>query len=149
MRKNCPPDQLSLLDLLIDLRPKTPGIASFNIDLPIREALSGAIKECQYSRYQIAARMSELLAIEVTKSMIDSWTADSREGVNRFPACYLPAFCHVVGSLEPLRIMADLLGTYVIQGMEAVLTELARVRIQKKKLSERERALETALRGMK
>ena len=149
MAKNCQTNQLSLLDLLKDLRPKNNDFASFNIDLRLRDAISQAIKDCPHSRFQIAAKMSELLGVEITKSMIDSWTAESREGLYRFPACYLPAFCHVVGSLEPLRIMADLLGAYVIQGEEAILTELGRVKDQKRKLSEREKALETQLQGMR
>jgi hypothetical protein len=150
MKKNCQnPDQLSLLNLLQDLRPKTNRFASFNIDLQLREAISEAIRRCQSSRFQIAARMSELLGLEISKSMIDSWTAESREGVNRFPACYLPAFCEAVGSLEPLRIMVDLLGAYVIEGEEAILTEMGRIDDQKKKLSDREKALKTVLQGMR
>ena len=149
MAKNCQTNQLSLLDLLKDLRPKNNDFASFNIDLRLRDAISQAIKDCPHSRFQIAAKMSELLGVEITKSMIDSWTAESREGLYRFPACYLPAFCHVVGSLEPLRIMADLLGAYVIQGEEAILTELGRIKEQKKKIAIREKALESQLQGMR
>ena len=149
MAKNCQTNQLSLLDLLKDLRPKDNDFASFNIDLRLRDAISQAIKDCPHSRFQIAAKMSELLGVEITKSMIDSWTAESREGLYRFPACYLPALCHVVGSLEPVRIMADLLGAYVIQGEEAILTELGRLKEQKKKMAVREKALETVLQGMR
>jgi len=149
MAKNCQTNQLSLLDLLKDLRPKNNGFASFNIDLQLREAISQAIKDCSHSRFQIAAKMSELLGVEITKSMIDSWTAESREGLYRFPACYLPALCHVAGNLEPLRIMVDLLGAYVIQGEEAILTELGRLKEQKKKMAVREKALESVLQGMR
>ena len=148
MKKFCHSDQLNFFDLLKDLRPKNTEFSSFNIDLQLRDAISKAIKECPHSRFQIAAKMSEILGFEITKSMIDAWTAESREGVYRFPACYLPAFCHVVGSLEPLRIMADLLGVYVIEGEEALLTEIGRIQEQKKKLSEKEKALETVLRGI-
>jgi len=149
MVKNCQTNQLSLLDLLKDLRPKNNDFASFNIDLRLRDAISQAIKDCPHSRFQIAAKMSELLGVEISKSMIDSWTAESREGLYRFPACYLPALCHVVGSLEPVRIMVDLLGAYVIQGEEAILTELGRLKEQKKKMTVREKALESVLLGMK
>ena len=149
MAKNCQTNQLSLLDLLKELRPKNNDFASFNIDLRLRDAISQAIKDCPHSRFQIAAKMSELLGVEITKSMIDSWTAESREGLYRFPACYLPALCHVVGNLEPVRIMADLLGVYVIQGEEAILTELGRIKEQKKKIAVREKALETVLQGMR
>ena len=149
MAKNCQTNQLSLLDLLKDLRPKNNDFASFNIDLRLRDAISQVIKDCPHSRFQIAAKMSELLGLEITKSMIDSWTAESREGLYRFPACYLPALCQVVGSLEPVRIMADLLGAYVIQGEEAILTELGRLKEQKKKMAVREKALESVLQGMR
>lgn len=146
MAKNCQTNQLSLLDLLKDLRPKNNDFASFNIDLRLRDAISQAIKDCPHSRFQIAAKMSELLGVEITKSMIDSWTAESREGLYRFPACYLPAFCHVVGSLEPLRIMADLLGGYVIESRDALLTKLGKIKEEKRMLSEEEKAVESLLR---
>ena len=149
MIKNRNPNQLSLLDLLKDLRPQISDSSTFNIDLQLRDAISCAIKECPHSRFQIAAKMSEVLGFEITKSMIDSWTAESREGVYRFPACYLPAFCHVVGNLEPLRILADLLGVYVIEGEDALLTELGRIEEQKQKLSEKEKAVKSILQGMR
>jgi hypothetical protein len=148
MIKNQNHSQLSLLDLLEDLRPKVSDSASFNIDLQLREAISRAIKECPHSRYQIAARMSELLGVEITKSMLDSWTAESKEGIYRFPACYLSAFCRAVGSLEPLRILADLLGVYVIESRDALWTKLGKLKEQKKKISEEEKAVESILQGM-
>ena len=149
MAKNCNPNQLSIFDLLKDLRPQVADSSTFNIDLQLRDSISRAIKECPHSRFQIAAKMSELLGFEITKSMIDSWTAESREGVYRFPACYLPAFCHVVGSFEPLRILADLLGCYVIEGEDALLTELGRIEEQKRKLFEKEKALKAILQGVR
>jgi hypothetical protein len=149
MGKNQNHSQLSLLDLLKDLRPKTGDSASFNIDLQLREAISRAIKDCPHSRYHVAAKMSELLGIEITKSMLDSWTADSKEGIYRFPACYLPAFCKALGNIEPLRIMADLLGVYVIEGEDALLTQLGKIRDQKEQLLEKERAIKTVLQGMR
>jgi hypothetical protein len=93
--------------------------------------------------------MSEVLGFEITKSMIDSWTAESREGVYRFPACYLPAFCHVVGNLEPFRILADLLGVYVIESKDALLMKLGRIKDEKRKLTEEEKAVEAKLQGMR
>src|SRR4030042_6264477 len=115
MKKFCHPDQLSFFDLLKDLRPQNSGFSSFNIDILLRETISQAIKDSPLSRFQIAAQMSEALGVEVSKTMIDSWTAESREGINRFPACYLPAFCDAVGSIEPLRMLADLDGAFIIQ----------------------------------
>ena len=149
MTKICHPNQLSFLSLLADLRPKMTEFSSFNIDLLLRETISQAIKESPLSRFQIAARMSELLGVEVSKTMIDSWTADSREGINRFPACYLPAFCQAVNSIEPLKALADLIGAFVIQGPEALDLELKRIEDQEKILGDKKRAVKVMKLGMK
>jgi hypothetical protein len=148
MGKNCHPNQFSLLDLLKDLRPKDTEFSSFNIDLRFRKALHDAIKSSHLSREQIAMKMSELLGREVTKDMIDSWTAESREGMNNIWAVNLPAFCHVVESIEPLRILADLNGCYVIQGPEALDLELKKIWDQRKILDERERSIKIHKQGM-
>lgn len=149
MKKFCHPDQLNFFDLLKDLRPKNADFSSFNIDLLLRETISRAIKECPLSRFQIACQMSEALAVEISKSMIDAWTAESREGVNRFPACYLPAFCKVTGSIEPMRVLADLIGCFVIQGEDALHIELHKIDDQKQRIAEREKAIRAILKGMK
>jgi hypothetical protein len=147
MKKFCHPGQLSFMDLLSDLRPKLE-ISVLNIDLLFRATLAKAIKESGLSRIQIAAQMSVALDIEITKAMLDSWTAESREGLNRMPACYLPVFCQVVESVEPMRVLADLNGCFVIQGPEALDLELKRLEDQKKAIAEKERAIKTIRRGM-
>ena len=149
MKKFCHPDQLSFFDLLKDLRPQNSGFSSFNIDLLLRETISQAIKESPLSRFQIAAKMSDALGVEVSKTMIDSWTAESREGINRFPACYLPAFCHAVNSIEPLRVLADLVGSVVVQGEDALRIEMSKIEEQEQRLSEKKKAIKTILNGVK
>ncbi len=148
MKKFCSPNQLPLFELLKDLRPKIE-ISVLNIDLLFRTTLAKAIKESSLSRIQIAAKMSEALDIEITKTMLDSWTAESREGTNRFPACYLPVFCSVVGSIEPLKVLADLIGCFVVEGEEALLIELSKIESQKQKLSQKEKAVKSILQGMR
>lgn len=149
MKKFCHPNQLSFFDLLKDLRPRNTEFSSLNIDLLLRETIAQAIKECPLSRFQIAARMSELLGVEVSKTMIDAWTAESREGVNRFPACYLPAFCHAVGSIEPLKMLADLVGSVVVQGEEALLIEMSKIEEQEHNLLKKKRAIKAILQEVK
>ena len=148
MKSFANPNQASLFDLVQDLRPKIE-ISVLNTDLLFRSSLSKAIKESSHSRIQIAAKMSEALDIEITKAMLDSWTADSREGLNRFPACYLPVFCQVVGSIEPLQILVDLIGCFVIRGPEALDLELKKIEDQEKKLAERKRAIKIHLQAMR
>jgi len=149
MKKIANPNQLNLLDFLKDLRPKNTEFSSFNIDLRFREALREAIKESPHSRVQIAMKMTELLGREITKNMIDSWTAESREGLNNIWAVDLPAFCHAVGSIEPHRVLVDPNGCFVVQGEDALQMELSKVEAEKQRLSEKGKAIKTILQGMR
>ncbi len=148
MKKIANPNQLSLLEILKDLRPKVE-ISIENIDILFRATLTKAIRESGLSRIQIAAKMSEALDIEITKTMLDAWTAESREGVNRFPACYLPIFCETVGSIEPYRVLADLNGCFVIQSEQALMVELSKIDAEKEKLQKKEKAIKAILNGVK
>jgi len=143
------PAKLSFLSLLEDLRPKME-ISMEDIDILLRTSLSNAIKKSSLSRVQIAAKMSEILNVEITKSTLDSWTAASREGINRFPACYVLVFCQIVDSIEPLQILADKVGRFVIQWPEALDLEFKKkIEDQKKRLAEREKTLKTMRLGMR
>jgi hypothetical protein len=115
---------------------------SFDIDRQFREAISAALKQCSLSRWQVAARMSELTGAEITKTMLDSWTAESKE-LHRFPAIFLPAFCEAVGSSEPLKIMGGLVGVFVLPGPEALRAEIRRIdeEIQRKQAEKKKRVI--------
>lgn len=123
-----------------------PG--SFNIGVQIREMISEGIKQSGLSRYETAARMSELVGEEITKSQLDSWTAESKEG-HRFPVQYLAAFAKTTGYIEPLRLIADMIGCYIVESEGALLSELGRIDQYKRKLSEREKAIREFLKQMK
>jgi len=70
--------------------------------------------------------MSELVGIDITRTMLDSWTAESKER-HRFPAIFLPAFCKAVGSTEPLKLLAKFAGSFVLPGPEALRAEIKRI----------------------
>jgi len=107
--------QMDLLALLEQLGRETPARepGSMNVDVVLRGALSEAIRQFRGDRYEVASGMSRVLGIEVTKSQLDAWTAESKEHSHRFPAAYLPAFCQVVGSWRPLAILAEVGGKRV------------------------------------
>jgi hypothetical protein len=149
MKRFANPDQLTIFELLKDYRPQNTEFTIINMDLFLRDVLTKAIKESAHSRYQIAARMSELLRTEITKTMIDAWTAESREGLNMIPACRLPALMIALetGTIEPLKVLADPLGAVVLQGEQALDLELKRIEDQEKKLSEKKKAIK-AIKGM-
>lgn len=124
--------------------PATPCGGGLEIGVRLRHLLAELLKACPHTRYQVAARMSELLGAEVSKHQLDSWTADSRDGW-RFPLEYLPAFEVAVETHAVTAWLADLRGATLLVGKEALLAELGRVERAKQDLLGREKALKRML----
>ncbi len=137
--------QLTIFDLVKEDGEKDylePG--SFNISVRLRGCMSEGLKRCICSRFEVAARMSELVGTEITKSQLDSWTAESKE-YHRFPAEYLPAFCAVTGYKKPLRMMARMIKCYLLEGKEALMSEIGQIDQAKKDLVRREKEIRSFL----
>lgn len=142
--KKCLDNQISIFEFLENAQngacraAQTPG--SLDIDRIFRETISETLRNCPLSRYQVAARMSELLGQDITKTMLDSWTAESKEQ-HRFLAVFLPAFCEAVGSTEPLRMLGQQIGAFVLPGPEALRSEIQRIEeeIMRKQADKRRR----------
>lgn len=139
------PKQASLFDFLKNYQQESQTqrpAGSFDIDRQFRDAISEALKRCPLSRYQVVARMSELTETDITKTMLDSWTAESKEG-HRFPAIFLPAFCEATGCSEPLKLLGKLVGVFVMPGPEALRAEIQRIEedINKKQNEKRKRLI--------
>jgi hypothetical protein len=140
--------QASLFDILKELHTENTTknnhqpAGSFDIDRQFRAAISESLKHCPLSRWQVSARMSELTGTEITKTMLDSWTAESKEA-HRFPAIFLPAFCEAVGCSEPLKMMGRRVGVFVLPGPEALRAEIQRIEeeINKKQADKRKRMM--------
>ncbi len=136
--------QASLFDIIKNFQEDNASrpAGSFDIDRQFREAISQALKNCPLSRWQVAARMSELTGCEISKAMLDSWTAESKEA-HRFPAIFLPAFCEAVGCSDPLRILGKMVGVFVLPGPEALRAEIHRIEeeINRKQNEKRKRML--------
>ncbi|MDH4317116.1 MAG: hypothetical protein OEV64_01880 [Desulfobulbaceae bacterium] len=118
--------QLNLFEVLKNcpaVNASKPTEGSLNIQAQLRSSLVHAIKNCSLSRHQIAGEMSHLLGHEVSKTTLDSWTAESKER-NRIPAEYLPAFCKITGDRDPLRILAEAGDMYAMPGPEALRAEI-------------------------
>jgi hypothetical protein len=128
--KKCLDNQISIFEFLEHAQSESaraeasPG--GMDVDRVFREAVSDALRNCPWSRYQVAARMSEMIGQDITKTMLDSWTAESKEQ-HRFPAVFLPAFCEAVGSTDPLRMLGRTVGAFVLPGPEALRAEIQRI----------------------
>lgn len=148
-------DQLNIFDLIREIskkqaeaasQPQTHGKAS--IDAAVRALISEALKKCPLSRYEVAAKMSEILGVEITKAQIDSWSAESKEN-HRFPYIYTGAFCMATGDKALARYMSDLCGGYFIEGEDVIRLELGKIEEQKQELAKKERAIREFLENIK
>jgi len=139
------PDQITIFEIIQAIQEEDKAsrpAGSFDIDRQFREAISQALKCCSLSRYQVAARMSELTGQDISKSMLDSWTAESKEN-HRFPAIFLPALCEATGQTEPLKMLARLVGVFVLPSGDALRSDIQRLdeEITKKKKEKQKRLL--------
>jgi len=149
-RRKIDRNQLSIFDLLKDLSENSsssPTEGQFKIIDQLRVSIRAAIKECPLSIHQIAGEMSHLLGQTITKETIYSWTRESDE-INRrpgrhIPAEFLPAFCKVTGSNEPIVIMGRLTGLFILPGPEALRAEIQKLdeEIQRAKSRKKKRMM--------
>ncbi len=109
--------------------PRTlPG--SQNISIEMRHLLAGVLKKCPKSRYEIAARMSELMDVDISKHQLDSWTADSRDGW-RFPLEYITAFESACNTYEITEYIANRRGCTLNVGVETLTAKLGQLEVIK------------------
>ena len=96
----------------------------------LQQAMRVALKACPLSRYEIAGRMSHLLSEEISKSMLDAWTCErkSDDPGRHIPAEYLPAFCQATGSHEPLDVLDDRAGRIALGSLDAMRSEIHRMK---------------------
>ena len=125
----------------------TEDEGSLNVRERLRLSLCKAIKECPLSRWELAGKMSHLVGAEITKYMIDAWTAESKDG-HRMPAEYLPAFCQASGSKEALQILAESAGLFALPGPDALRSEIRKLDEKLKDLKSEKRKRELFLTEM-
>lgn len=138
------PDQLDLLAIIkqqeatLIRSSNEPG--SLNMSAAVREALAAAIAASGKSRWQIAAEMSELIDTEISKTMLDAWTASSKDGY-RFPLEYAAAFCRVTACNKPLEVICRPVGMYALDGPDALRSQLQRLKEDRLKMQHEEKEL--------
>lgn len=140
-------DRQLLLSGLFDVPAQpaeTPGALNFSTEL--RGILTEALKKFPGSRYEVAARMSELLGVEVTKYQLDSWTAESRDAW-RFPFEYSAAFEAATGTMALQDLLARKRGCRVLVGADVLKAELGRLELQEAEIRQRRKLLKRKLEG--
>lgn len=142
-------NQISLFDLIDDIqfekldpiRQPNYQIETKPFGLRVKEAVSEALKNSGYKRWEIAGRMSEYLGVEITETMLNSWTAESKEG-HRFPVEFLPALCLQTGDYTLLEILVAACGCRMVKSDEIYLLELGKIKQAQRSLSKKELQLQ-------
>jgi hypothetical protein len=123
-----------------------PVGGSLDYATELRCVLSDALKKTPRSRHEVAARMSELTGQDISKSMLDAWTAESKTPW-RFPYEFAAAFEVACESTCLQELLGRKRGSRILVGEETLLTELGRIEKTKGELADRERALKERIRG--
>jgi hypothetical protein len=137
MKPHHDPLTLDLFEVPVARNP-LPG--ALDVGLALRHLLSDLLKTTPRGRFEVAARMSELLGHEISKHQLDAWTAESREGW-RFPLEYLPAFEVALETHRVTAWLADLRGCRVAVGKHALDAEIGKLERLRDSASRRIREL--------
>ena len=136
------------LDLFDVPTPVSPVAGNLDLDVPLREALSDALKHADPDRWAVAAEMSRLTGRDISKYMLDAYTAESRSDHN-FPFRYAAAFEVATGSHCLTNLLAKARGCKVLVGKDALLAELGRIEQMEADLKQQKSALKRYLGGRK
>jgi hypothetical protein len=94
------------------------------------------------SRARIAAEMSEMLDEDISKSMLDAYSSEAREG-HRIPFDRMLALTAVTRRVDLLDNLMRKVGLSALDGEEVALVHAAHLRAQMKQLGEELKAVES------
>ncbi len=139
-------NQPSLLDLIESAKPAPNRPGAYDVAAQIREALTAAIKSTppNVTRNQIAATMSDLTGTVITRTMLDAWTAESKDG-HRIPAEFVPAFCRATNDYRLYDVLTEPVGGRFFKGRAALVAEAGQIEAQINALKDRKRELQRHL----
>lgn len=132
---------LDLFDVPV-AAPSTPG--AMNYAREIAAVMSQALKECPFDRVEVAARMTRLLGREISLSMLNAYTAESRE-MHNISLERAIAFDAATESFALLNFYSAKRGCKVMVGKDSLLAELGRIDQMKADLARQEKAIKNYL----
>ncbi len=135
--------QLNILDWLqqaAELASQTengPTTGSLSIEAEFKEALAQDLKHArdtggrELSRYEVAGLMSKYLDRDVTKEMLDNWTARSHP--HNMPSTFMPAFRLATGGRRAFEVLSRHAGLFALPGPEALRAEIQKLKESNKR----------------
>lgn len=129
-------------DLFYDIPRPAPAVPASMDFRPELSHLVGEIladvqaRDPAMDRYQVAAICSRLAGKEVSKAMLDGYTAESREAFN-LPFWLVPAFETACSTTALSEWLAGKRGGRLVLGPEALDSEIGRLEGEKEAVNER------------
>jgi hypothetical protein len=132
-------------DMFADLPKAVPlDTAAMDVQLMVARAMSRAMKNCPYDRYEIAARMSRAMNREISKNMLDAYSSAARDThIPNIEFCI--HFDYATGQRELVNLHAALLGCSVMAGEEALRAKLGQLDLQEQEIRATKRELKNYL----
>ncbi|MDQ5987989.1 MAG: hypothetical protein CSYNP_03742 [Syntrophus sp. SKADARSKE-3] len=146
MKRQLDDRQLTMnFDTLFEIpTPVDPTAGSMDYGLELRHLISETLKNCKKDRFAIAGEMSRLTGREITKSMLDSWSAESRTEW-RFPFEFATAFEVATGTYILTEFLARRRGLKVYGGKAIYAAEIGNLETQKAEINNKIKLLKQHL----
>jgi hypothetical protein len=131
---------------LFAVTPPTPVAGTQEYRATVAEIVSAMLKESGVDRYEIAARMSRLAGREISKYMLDAWSAESREDHN-LPFALAPVLEAACESHLLSAWLAATRGGRLYVGRDALAVQVGLLKQSRDEINEQIRLLTEQLRG--
>ncbi len=128
-------------DMFLVPQQPAPVPASMNYGGEVAAVLAVMLAESGLDRFQIAAEMSRMTGREVSKYMLDAYTAESRDAYN-MPFYLVPVAEFVCKSHSLSQWLADKRGARLAIGRDALNAEYGRMQSQIGELKKQMKTLE-------
>ena len=119
-----------------------PGGADYAFE--VSHLVSQELKACPQDRWEIAAQMSRLSGVDVSKNIIDAWASPGREDHN-IPLHRAALLEEVLGSHAFTDWLAHKRGGRVAYGRDTLNTKLGKMLVLKQQLDQQIRELKKAM----
>ena len=106
-----------------------------DLHLAVKRAAVQDLKECRWSRQQIAEGLSTLVGRELSLAQLDAILAETK--IHRMPAEWVPAWVRVTGSRRILDLLCAASGFWVADANDRDLADLARAQLDRKRLDKK------------
>ena len=132
------------LDLFEVPTPAAPLPAGMDFRAQVSALVGQVLREADGDRHEIAARMSRLTGLDVSKYMLDAYASEGRETFN-LPAYLIPALETACTTHVLSTWLAGVRGGRLLIGRETLNAELGKLESQREQLARMIRELKKVM----